>query len=716
MRTTLILTISLVFFTLQAHAQPKEKKDETIKTLEKGKRKASSKIKEDDPFFTMTQAPEKWKRESAVILYQYSKIAWKQPKRGYGSRSVYTRTRILLQDKFAINDFSSFDLPDDELLDITVIKPDGKKISFDRSRAVSSDIRLEDLLPGLTIKMQVKSKIPVPNLEPGDIIEIERYWESSGYVPPASFTLVSLNTSYPVYHRLMEFELEGNARINWKSMNGAPPLEVVKIKGKMATYEFHDSLRENLKGEYWNPGGLQLPYVKYALVTYYKGRYVNDVADKSKEPLTEITEDHLRYFAKYLYTNQERSHSNCFLDFVMAYKNKEMDDEEFVHNFYSYYRAYFFLHQEGMRARMDNTSFLLVMRRILQKRKLDFEYIVAVPRELGKLEDAISINETVWALRIKSTGQILTSMNLYSNPGDFMESIKGTEVYVIQPSKRKKRIIVDREMLPQPAAEENVCLYEINVELDSTQRILNVRRTSDISGHMKSIYNENLPFSMFKPDIDLIFNETDRRYYVPKAFYQDMNEKDYEIELDRLNLALYDELDVQSEVNMKEHHESKYYRIESYSGVEMVRDGRQVENPQLVFSETISLSGLTGRAGEYLVVDIGRLLGQQMEIIDSEDSIRNLDIYFHHPRVIRYDLRFAIPPGMRVEGAEQFSVNVENEAGSYKVTYEIRDGQFIVHAEKIYKTHYVDKKEWNKVLAFTNAATELNAKKIVLRR
>lgn len=730
MKSILSLALCFLFTTGLVYGQEKkEKKEAWEKAMEKSMRKMTSKL-EDDPRFLSMEAPERWDKESAVVLMHYLKITKGKESSKGGSASgefsrIYERTRILLKDQFAINDFSSFKVSKYEILEITVIKPDGSRVVFDKSRAVKADLRLEDHLYFTDLSITTSIKIPVPGLEPGDIIEIERY--SENLVESADrlirtgnrnqFFVFSLNEVYPVFHRIIDIELDDPFRLNWRSMNGAPEVKMLKQKQKLAIYRFEDSLRARNKAEFWSPGNMKNPFVKFAIAKYNKRSLQGEVVVKEREPLKEIKPEQLISFVHSAHRDQENSHSFIYRDFIVKNKNEDLEDNEvFVRKFFEYYRAHIYIDVLDEDEVMNNVQFIKVMRRVLEKREIEYEYILAIPKTLGKLNEAISINEFTWAIRIKENGMIINAFNAWSNLGEIRQSIYGTEVYVFQPAKKKSKITVDTEELPQDKPENNHYHFLIKARFDSTFTNLVVERENSLKGFARYGYVDAMPYSIFQQDIKLLHGEIDVKVNIPIQYYEDMSSVEHEDEMERIKESFFEEIDRSTRENMKDRLSTKHFKVEDYTKLEIVESGRFGETNNLVFKESFILSGLTAKGGEYFVLDLGRLLGQQMEIIDSEDSLRTQDIYLSFPRRIEYELKFEIPGGMKVDGAENFTINVVNDAGSYVVTTEVRDGMLIVKAVKTYNKDFLDKNEWNKVLDFVNAASDLNNKKIILSR
>lgn len=735
MRKSYILFIGLLLGMAHGvHAQDSkpEKKSELEKTLEKGRRKVTNKIEDENPVFTVQTAPEKWKNESAVILLDYVKIqrvmeSGSNPK-GEASREYHLK-RILIQDHFAVNDFSEFELSSTSLLEITVVKPNGNKIVLDKSKAVSAEVRVEDIIiPYFNFRYKTTSKIPVPGLEPGDIIEIEEYFENIYENPYGGISRGSwrdyygirrLNQSYPVYYKIMDFELDRGVQLNWKSMHGAPDLIAQKGKKDTYFYTFIDSLRGRNKAEFWSPGTVDLPFVKFALLKKKSSGTITEFGVPQKgEVLKKAEELQIKKLVHNLHNNSEKfTHSGIMRRFTLKYRDEDMDPETYVSRFYEFYRSYYYFQvADDLDDDLSNIRFILIMKRILEKKNLEYDYIVAIPRRLGNLDDIISVNEVELGLRVRETGQILQMFNVYSVMGEVSSGLKGTEAYIVEPAKSLGKMRVDRELLPQTPKEENNYYFEVKAKLLPGFEQIEVENTAKLKGSARYAYMEDMPYTLFEKDFNAIYGNEYLQSSTFRVWYQDMEGEDFKDEKMRRDTTLNYELNRSAIKKLKRSHSNKYYQIKDYTYFELLETGRTVDDPELSFRESYVVEGLCGNAGAHYIVDLGRLLGQQMEIIDSEDSIRTQSIYFGYPRVISYKLRFEIPAGMQVAGLDAFNVNVDNATGSYTMKAQQEGNIIVVEASKTYKQVLIGKDGWNDVKAFVDAASELNSKRIILTR
>ena len=139
-------------------------------------------IGDQDSDFEKTSVPDKWANESAVILAEKQYYS-----RSYVSLRVFSRRRIKLMDKAAIENFSFFYFSDRinekqenvllreyfymDSLQILVTKPNGisKLVDFTGAVKVSKDVKVPSFF-GIEVYEAYK-KIAIPDLEPGDVID-----------------------------------------------------------------------------------------------------------------------------------------------------------------------------------------------------------------------------------------------------------------------------------------------------------------------------------------------------------------------------------------------------------------------------------------------------------------------------------------------------------------------------------------------------------------
>jgi hypothetical protein len=75
-----------------------------------------------------------------------------------------------------------------------------------------------------------------------------------------------------------------------------------------------------------------------------------------------------------------------------------------------------------------------------------------------------------------------------------------------------------------------------------------------------------------------------------------------------------------------------------------------------------------------------------------------------------------IPEGYTVEGVNQLSTKVENETGSFTGAAKVENGKLIITSTKIYNKNYESVANWEKMLAFLDAAYDFTQQKILIKK
>lgn len=89
----------------------------------------------DDEAFDITEIPEKWEEESAVVIAQLLDFSYHRTNKGFTTRETFRR-RLKLLDKSSVDEFSQFYFRSYETVGIRVIKADGREIKIETDQAI----------------------------------------------------------------------------------------------------------------------------------------------------------------------------------------------------------------------------------------------------------------------------------------------------------------------------------------------------------------------------------------------------------------------------------------------------------------------------------------------------------------------------------------------------------------------------------------------------
>lgn len=140
--------------------------------------------------------------------------------------------------------------------------------------------------------------------------------------------------------------------------------------------------------------------------------------------------------------------------------------------------------------------------------------------------------------------------------------------------------------------------------------------------------------------------------------------------------------------------------------------------PFILKAKAESKESFTEQAGNLLLVNIGKLLGKQMNLY--QENERTFDLDFKYAKKYTYEIRFKIPEGYAVESFKDLNINQkmkvqDKEAASFVAQTRVENNELIVEIVEDYPTiHYpvTDYQEYRKVI---NAAADFYKANLILK-
>lgn len=125
-------------------------------------------------------------------------------------------------------------------------------------------------------------------------------------------------------------------------------------------------------------------------------------------------------------------------------------------------------------------------------------------------------------------------------------------------------------------------------------------------------------------------------------------------------------------------------------------------------------------AGEDILLNVGKLIGPQMEMYD-EDSVRNYDIYNAYTRTYYREIEFEIPSGYRMVDPEKMKfdvhLNIDGEDQAIFVSDYVIDGNKVkLTIEEYYEGFSYPKSYFQEYLAVVNAAADFNKVSVLFEK
>lgn len=709
----LLLTISSL-----ANAQKKEE----IKELFWGK---------NDAYKAVVAIPDKWKRESAVVIYKNENYDFHK----FGQNVTYVssvRKRIKLMDQAAVTEFSEFAFNErfrstkgfswkggTTVLGIKIVKPDGKE----REINVTEE----------AVAMDEGKKVAISGLEVGDIIDFYYHFTEEfkskfefGFTPVET----TLGDEYPIMDMKLSFKTENDFFVNFNTYNGAPPLkDVTPAKSSTRFYELTAKDIEKNDFPRWFYPLVELPCYKFQVYFARSGKFEERAAaflpEKESIIKKEVSkEDVLKYYENIFVPLGDLGDIKRYLK-----KKTYTSDEEKVRDVYYFTRHYYytryveaFVVKEaeimepfllyGLNPVYFNheAQFIRHFMAFLKDNKLEYDIIVSTARYNGPIEDLLLVKNATVMLKVNTATPVyLEFFTPYINADQIADELEGTQAYSLKVSKGKKVIDVETVKLPVSTYQDNNSVDLTDVTLSDDFSSLTVNRESKLTGHNKEYEQRDKMYFFNYVDEDYTRYGTERLMDLVSS---KKKREQYTKEFDALKNKLKDK---QKEEFKKSTEQDYGFAIDDHSFI-IVNAGRFGKKDPFTYTEKFTVKdNLIKRAGSNYVLEVGKLLGSQAEIEDKEAGRTN-NIYSVFPRQYDESITVTIPQGYTVTGLDKLNKNVVNATGGFISSAKIEGDKLIVTARKYYINYYEPNSNWKSMIAFLDAAYQFTQEKVLLKK
>lgn len=684
----------------------------------------------DDPHSKTMTIPDKWKNESAVMIYKYEFHDYHK----FGSNVNYTsalRNRVKLLDEAAVKEYSEFTFKErfssnkgwsrragKNILGIKVIKPDGKETIINVSKeAVDAD---------------KEKKIAIPNLEIGDIIDYYLHSEEPfksqlemGFDPVER----TLGDVYPIMDYKLIFQTENDFFLNFATYNGAPELkEIPNKKSGERHYEFAAKDIEKNEFPRWFYPLIELPCYKFQVFFARSGKFEKraEAFLSEKESIVKSTvskEDVFNYYNTKFRPYGDLGHIEKFL------KGKSFSsDEEKVREVYYFTRhQYFTQYIEAFVAKDANIfypfdlypnaiffqkeeEFINHFMAFLKDNKIPYDIVIGTARYNGPITDLLIQQNITILLRVNTANPVyLEFFTPFSSADQFNYQLENTKAYLLQISKNKK--VVDSEMITLPGSTK-----KDNISRSITKIKLNEDLTSI------KVDRENFNFGQYKPSeqsnklyfFDYVYDDY-QKYGTTSLLEKVKNKKkkdQYQKEFDAL-IAKYKDKQKENFTNSVK--EEFGHDIEDYT-MDVENSGRFGSKEPMAYKESFTIKDhYIKKAGNNIILEVGKFLTSQIELSEKEKNRTN-NVYMSFPRQIEHEIQFEIPEGYTASGLDKFNKNAENETGGFVSSITQNGNLITIKTTKSYNNYYEPNSNWNKMIDFLEDAFQFTQEKILLKK
>lgn len=662
--------------------------------------------------FKVSSVPEKWQKESAVIIatsLDYdADFATKMQGLSviqFYVEKVTSHHRIKLIDKAAVKEYSELTFNEKFvntnvfgksnsyfIIAVKVIKANGTEKEIDLSKAVKADSESKREL-----------KIAIPDLEPGDIIDYfsagkQEY--TAGYEGTISDNFL-FEGDYPVMRRTMRFKLPQQYSIISKVYNGAPDF-TKNTQERDVIYSLEDNMREKAGDIIWTYNHRTAPEIRFKRIN--KGAYS-----------TTAEEGAYSYVGMYA---MNMSNIGFIADFMNENFKKEKDQTKLVNEAYYllrnpiYLQAYFNIEQgKPLDLGFVDDQYFQLLSKYFIKNKISHNIVVLPSAEYGALKEQMNLSFADAVLRVNTTPPIyIPRVKPFAIPGEIPAEYEGMDG-VYSPVYPKNSDSPNANTTPVSTYDNNATLTTLNVSLNTDDNSkIDIKRNVVVKGHNKEGHQY-----LVVTNYDYLKEYDQPKYQAESSHLIGGILKQYNKEKQKLEQRLtqdYNErdkklsADVESSMNVK---------VAEYKNFKLKTIGMWVETPNTEYADEFTIENVTKKAGPNYILELPKLIEKQTEITEKQKQ-RTRDIYMSNARSYSNEINFTIPDGYTVEGLENLNKEVKNNTGGFISTAKVEGNILKITAKKYYAGNYFPASEWPKMVEFLNAAVDFTNAKILLKK
>ena len=693
----------------------------------------------DLPAFKVSEIPEKYRKESAVIKAVYEDIDAKK-KTGFGRMSGTLRfsrkaqvqgshlTRMLIHvnDKAALEKYSEFDFGTDKkkkywdgyekkrfAMGVRLVKPDGRTVDIDTSEFV-------DVEEGK--KGEKKSrKLAIPGLEIGDDIDVFFYTESKLQNVHPDPIIITMRDDAPTMDYRIHCVVDDNLTTQYRTLNGAPDFKISRDEDKnyVLDLEMTDIPKEP---RLWYDADQQSPAVK---IHIFNRRNSDDFTPKSARkdglhanPAADIIiEDRWDAWDWWMgpctitgsmpqeYIRDGKKIGKTLQKFLKEGKITAQEAADYTYNALCYIYV-------AKRGDSDHSTFSRLLNSDLRAFKIPIEPGISTSDLYEPLDQLINLNHTQGFAKVEGGEQpryYFPPLDGFMAPSDIPPSLQGRKALMWRkPKERKKKPMTEADYLtlPMTTAADNRNETTVDATIDGTA--LRIKRTESYLGSTKP--------GAFRVVSEEDMNEGYKKYLNRYGLTVDIKENSKEA-ADRLERYA----DGRNEQKNDFKEEIKAYHgtdASEFAGGRVTSVGIDPEAPQLTYDIDYTMDNLVKRAGKNLILSAGKLLSGQVEPLPS-DRERTDDVRMRTPREYVTRISLHVPDGYRVNqrSLAALGTSVSNGAGCFTVSASAPSPDTVdIEITKRYDAVRLPASEWGELPRFLDAANAWQASTLILDR
>ena len=701
------------------------------------------------PEFNVRTIPAEFANASKVIIARHQEIN-ADSKQKYKLMSGVSRELILLEigreaikinDKSAVSEYSEISFTQIEkrygffvnnttkvYVGVRVIKPDGSM----------KEINNDDIVLTRNDANQKEAKLAVPDLQVGDIIDYfiakQQNMAQATTTNIATYTF-TLYDDAPIMSYSIHCEIGKKYAVEYRCYNRA---EDFKRKSGGDDDNILDLVKKNIpaysESGLWTASYRQLPIIRMNILLGYKGLMAGrfntrDPGEVYKnQSAEEFVQDKKNTLATWKKTNYQYKLDMGIIEdyYKNVMKNKKnMSPDSILKEMYYMYRFRVLLD-------VGNGDFESVVNRhnlsynengvafnygyFLNEADIENRLVLLTATQQPSMDEIMASNEISMLLATQgSPARVFSFENLYAPFATipyYFENAKQTVTLDIKGRKEfnPKDFDEGKMNMPGTTADKNARIENLDLSLSPDGTTLAVNRSTTLKGHYK--YDVQKQLILFED-----YHSAERKLFgVKQTLFDQMNgDKKTKKFGEELQTAFDQARAKNKDAFISEAKDWFEQEVTELTDHKVVNMGVRHTNPDFIYASKFKLGGLVKKAGNNYIIDIGKIQGSPLQIKPDQRK-RTLDIYMPFARSLTTEIAFQIPEGYTVEGVAALNKKVENETG-YFIVEAASDGKAVtIKIRKSYNHVFEPVGNWDKLLAFIDAANEWYNTKLLLKK
>lgn len=713
----------------------------------------------DKPQFKVKTIPAEYANASKVIIAHHSELTANSKSKfaftglGFSLNKEQKLTEVVreivkINDKNAVTEYSELSFT--QFAKVSGFYNADKSTTYVGVRVVKpggaiKEINADDIILVKDDKTEKQAKVAIPDLQPGDILDYFIATEQSltNDMSNKAYRILLFDDA-PMLSLSFHAELGKKYAIEYRSYNGAPELTVDKNDDKDIIVDVVKTNIKPFETSLWVAPGLQLPFIRLNISLGYKGMFAKYMQTKRPGEVSKNTDSDeyvddvaMGYSASYIngywmrparkeYEAIESDAKRRAKKAGLAYK--DWDDDEKAAQLYYTLRftklLYFNIDRLEDKINMGENIYngiVFPMFATLKASGVDPAILVSTDRLGLRMSEIMSSSDLNFTTYLPGSNKIFSMRTIYDIPFVPPVEIEGATATKSFTFDHPAMIASMKKMtgltnidpgpnVPVSAAVKNAHIENLKLAVAADNNNLAVKRSTTLKGYYKADEQKNLIL------YEDVYEAERKALGEDKSLIEELEDgKRSKKYVDEVVSAFATARKKQKDAFIKEAKNWFEQEVTDLKDYRTVNLGIRHSAPDFIYSSTFNLGGLIKKAGNNLIVEIGKIQGQPL-VIKDEQRKRDIDVYMPFARSIEYNITLDIPDGYTAEGVAAINKNVSNDAGFFKVEATATDKAVTINVKKHYLHNFEPAKNWDMVIAFTDAANEWVGAKLLLKK